>query len=170
MGLPCRGVARSLLCTGTTWQRVSSYKPKGHSTTFTHVNGPFDFNNQGTEICLFKESGKQFLVVELVKNGWCMKLLEEPEMAPTCHSLRTGGCPSWFSGPASVELEGQVWAVTQYQPLAGQKEFVCHRCWWWHALIFLSALNQVIIFTNFLKELPSFPSSHQLLELSFCQL
>lgn len=35
-------------------------------------------------------------------------------------------------------------------------------------LDFLSALNQVIIFTNFLEEFPSFSSGHQLLASSFC--
>lgn len=123
-GSPMQGVAHSLLCTETTWQTVSNYKPNGQPTTFICVNSPFDFNHQGTEICFFKETRKLFLVAEVIKNGWRLKLLEELEMMPACHWLRTEGCPSWFSGPASVGLEGQVQAVMQYQPLAGGKEFV----------------------------------------------
>lgn len=119
-----QGAAWLLLCSGPTWQAVSNYQPKGQSPVFIRVNSPFNFNHWGKEICLFKEGRAQFLVVEFIKNGWCLKLLEELEMMPVCHWLRTEGCPSWFSGPASVGSEGQVWAVKQNQPLAGGKEVV----------------------------------------------
>lgn len=59
-GSPVQVVAHLLLCTGTTWQAVSNYKPQGQSATFTRVNNPFDFNHWWTEIWLFKESRTQF--------------------------------------------------------------------------------------------------------------
>lgn len=114
----------------------------------------------------FQNKQETILIIELIKHAWCS---EELERVPTCHWLRTRGCPSWFSGSASVELVGLVCAVTQpLAPTSSRRKGVClSSTLAVTGFDFLGALNQIIAFTNFLEEFPSFPSSHHLLTLLF---
>lgn len=79
-------------------------------------------------------------------------------MMPACHWHWTGDCPSWLSGPPSVELEARVWTV-----ISSRREGVCHQHWKWCTLIF----SKLWIKSSFLKnsEFPSSPSNHQPLAL-----
>lgn len=171
VNIPCRGLHTCCCALGLPDRHYLAINQRDGPQPSLVWTVPSISITKGQKPVFSRKTGNNW-VADVIKNSWYLKLLEmleKLEMMPTCHSLRTEGCPSQFSGPASVGVEGQVQALMQNQPPAGGKEIVCHQYWQWQALIFSVHWIKLLFLQSFFEEFPPFSSSHHLLALSFCQ-